>query len=607
MPWTRLYEGRKLPTHVYKKTPREVFDCIVAQLEQLHLDQDQACASCYLDNLHSLSLASRAWGEAATAVLYRKVLVLANTSERAAAYPRLKINGTSRLKLLRRTLRENSMLADMVKELHVSDFQTLYHDATIEQEEIVNLVASLVMACPRLERLVGFHVPFSAAFDRLSHALSTRPNLRERAWMLGDADHDVNDEDEHEMRGLYIAECDPTEHFLSLNSNHPMLSTLVLHQGAGNNLSHLNFRAIVGTLRSFPQLSHLSISGLPASSFTNLVLNALPANLRSLRLENLPGVTEKGISRFVTSPQAVSLQKLSLINLEIRSVLTLADIFSAHLAGLEEFSLVQDKAPTLPGNHLTPTFHSPSLRYLHWELRSEDSPLPALTFLSSGEYPESQAPASENLELSCCVGTYILAASIRNNGFPLLSSIRIPHDPQGTIQSLCRPLSSALLQSDMVKLSEELISGSSHGDGASICTGMSTARVDSVVDSPVFSPSTPDAILGPMRSRLAAQSRILAARKEPGMAVRVIDPEGEVCVNKVFGSYVGHVGSNITYELRPQRWVVRQNAWMTEMEAVAGCRAADNTHDGLAATWRPCGHLVGAGVDGRAVSVDNLF
>ena len=132
-------------------------------------------------------------------------MVLAN--EDHGNLPRLKIRGTSKLKLLRRTLRENTGLARKVRELFVSDFQVLYQDATIEREEIVNLVASLVMACPRLERLIGFHIPFSHAFDRLSHALSTRSSLKERVWMLTKADRNSTEEDDDQIRGHYVAEC----------------------------------------------------------------------------------------------------------------------------------------------------------------------------------------------------------------------------------------------------------------------------------------------------------------------------------------------------------------------------------------------------------------
>jgi hypothetical protein len=166
---------------------------------------------------------------------YRKILLLSN--EEHAKWPRLKIKGTSRLKLLRRTLREQPSLARSVRELHLSDFQTLYREAAIGKEEIANLVASLVMACPRLERLVGFHIPYTHSFDRLTHALSTRPYLKERLWSLSDEVNDFSDEEDQDLGRYYLAEFDINERFLELNSKQPRVSTLVMHQNQNQHQS----------------------------------------------------------------------------------------------------------------------------------------------------------------------------------------------------------------------------------------------------------------------------------------------------------------------------------------------------------------------------------
>ena len=65
--------------------------------------------------------------------------------------------------------------------------------------------------------------------------------------MLTNADGDAgaDDEDDDTIRGNYIAECDPTERFLNLSSQHSNLSTLVLHQEQGQCMTYLNFRAVV--------------------------------------------------------------------------------------------------------------------------------------------------------------------------------------------------------------------------------------------------------------------------------------------------------------------------------------------------------------------------
>jgi hypothetical protein len=548
--------------------------------------------------------------------MYRRVVVLAN--EEHEGLPKLKTKGTSRLKLLRRTLRENSRLSQRVLELHMSDFQSLYQNATIEREEIANLVASLVMACPRLQRLVGFHVPFSQSFDRLSYALSTKSNLTERVWMLADTDGDAGADDDDEL-DQYIAECDPTERFLDLSSKYPVLSTLVLHQEQGQSSTHLNFRAIVGTFRNSPQLCYLAVSGLSAKSFTNMTLNAIPANLQSLRLENLPGITEKGIQRLAISQQAVSVQKLMLIDLEIGSILTIADILSPHLASLAEFSLVQTRAPTLSRRSSEPVLCSPSLRYIHWELRSEASPLPPFITPSSVELPESQPFPFTNLEPICCLATSLLAASIQIDAFPALRRIRIPHDPQGVVQSLCKPLASALLPSDTSKFASA--SRISTSDGFSIRLDepavvssrthhlstyrvTSASRVDSVVGSLPFEPNDADVSLTPMRSRLAAQSRILAARKNAAMTIRVFDPEGEVRANKVIGGHVGRLDSKITYDLVADTETAGQSGWITGMSDLVGDSEDEGAH--MFERRVNCGHLVSRG-GRKVVGVEQLF
>jgi hypothetical protein len=62
---SRPSHEKEVPTYTLKALPREVHDCIVSQLEEIHLGGDQACPPCYLRDLHSLTLTSRAWERAA--------------------------------------------------------------------------------------------------------------------------------------------------------------------------------------------------------------------------------------------------------------------------------------------------------------------------------------------------------------------------------------------------------------------------------------------------------------------------------------------------------------------------------------------------------------
>jgi hypothetical protein len=57
----------QIPTKIFKTLPKEVYSCIIAHLEQIHLHREQACPACYLKDLHSLSLVSRAWDKATRA------------------------------------------------------------------------------------------------------------------------------------------------------------------------------------------------------------------------------------------------------------------------------------------------------------------------------------------------------------------------------------------------------------------------------------------------------------------------------------------------------------------------------------------------------------
>lgn len=603
-------QGNGFPASVFRNLPREVYDCIVEQLEQLYSHEDQRNTACYLRDLSNLSLTSRAWDRAATLQMYRKVWVL--TTEDRSRKPRLRVKGLSRLKLLRRTLREHRGLASCVKELELSHIKTLYDNASIEREDIVNQVASLVLACQNLERVIGFHLPYTHSFDRFSHALSTRQKLKEKVWLLSEDSMLYPDEEEEveENTPYYHACSDPTERFLELNIQHPSLTTLVLHQQQSYMKKPLNFRAIIGSLLQMPSLRHLLISGLSSSSFTNLTLNALPSNLHSLRLQDLPGINDKGLQRFAKSPISTSIRTLKLVDLEL-NLLTVSAFLSPSLPSLTSFTLSQDRAPHLPNSPSRaieiPPLGSTSLQSLHWEIRSQATFPPQL---------------STPIELTTtCLATALLATTIRHNKFPALKRIRVPHDPQGLLQKLCKPSFSALLPCDMALLtspklrmfarnaaaaavgstaaasSSFSVNGSDQKDAVDeaytlgvdqkeTCNVIPDTRADSATSSPlssVFPPpphtqtvptsnrsSTASMVEPqPCHSRLQAQSRILAARKVPLLDIRIEGPEGQLVGSRTVGGFVGAVGSNIVYDLRPDS-IVDEEKWFAGVEDVIG-------------------------------------
>lgn len=68
--WRRTKTENPFPARMFKNLPREVYDCIVEQVQKLHLGQDQPCPPCYLKDLYNLSLTSRAWDKAVTVPMY---------------------------------------------------------------------------------------------------------------------------------------------------------------------------------------------------------------------------------------------------------------------------------------------------------------------------------------------------------------------------------------------------------------------------------------------------------------------------------------------------------------------------------------------------------
>jgi hypothetical protein len=552
---------------------------------------------------------------------YHQVLLLAN--EDNTKLPKLKVRGTGRLKLLRRTLRERPALARQVRELHLSDFWTLYQTAAIEQEEIVSSIASLVMACPNLERLVGFHIPFAPSFDRLSHALSTRSKLKEK--LLFESAADMSDEEDDEIGAYYLAACDPTERFLEINSNHNVLSTLVIHQQDSlRSSTTFNFRAIVGTLRQLPNLRQLAVSNLPHSSFTNLTLSSLSPNLKSLRLDNLQGIDDKGLQRFFTSHLVTAIETLVLIDLEISSLVTIAHILSSHSINLKAFTLSQYKAPSPPSKSSLPDFFCRTLQYIHWEIRSDAGPLPPLPFSMELAVAEEPAFPFKSLEPISCLATCLLAQSIKDGAFPCLRRIRVPHDPQGLIQELCKPLATALLPYDIAMLHS--VFGGGHPDSFAVSEdtrGPSQTRAgdlakglllkprnDSAVEFPTSCNGYAEISTTPTRSRLAAQARIMAARKATLATVRVYDPKGDLKVNKIVGGFIGRVDSQITYELRADSGRMssaiddasEQNEWIVKVEDFVDSQHAEAVqpryklrgscgHRGGKRTWKQAGML----------------
>ncbi|KAI9045803.1 uncharacterized protein KD926_007106 [Aspergillus affinis] len=442
----------KILESVFKRLPYEVYETILDQLYNLHTDSNQnGCLTCYQRDLHALSLTCRPWERAVRAKLYNRIHIVGNDSPSQLKKYRLKRG--SRLKLLRRTLRERKLLANLVLELRVPQMDLLFTNGkqSSSWQEYRDLVASVVMVCPNLERLLGLSIPHNHEFDRLTHALSTRRKLKEHTWILGEA----TEASEGSPRSTSCpGSLGPLQmfEFLDYHVSWTNLETLMLYGLTEN--SALEPSIFLRMFSLLPSLQNLCISNFNEDAFADSALLCLPP-LKSLRLESLPGVTDTGLAQYTSRPESSSLRTLALIEQDVQSMLVISKIL-ASLGQLEHFKIVQsNKPPTLEADGIVfqPLLASSTLRHMHWDVACPD-PHTALTKLDYA--PFAKPPSHVDTPNSH------LAQSIIAGGFPQLEALRAPSDiePPGVLQGVCQPIprGQALLQPDRYSLPR-----SSHG------------------------------------------------------------------------------------------------------------------------------------------------
>jgi hypothetical protein len=457
-----------------------------------------------------------------TFISYKRLWILINDYS-----SRFDKSGTPflRIKLLRRTLREKPLLARSVREINVPGAQTMYKKANhIDRASIISVLATLVMVCPSLERFTGLHIPFDHEFDRLTHALASRENLRERVWLLKGI------EEGYDSIGAYRTNARPVKFdgsvangdvFLDSHSRWSRLETLVLF---GQESGNLDYRAFVGTFRSLAGLKNLLICGFNTIQFNDRTMAALPRRLHSLRLQDLPGVTERGLLRLKDNSNE-TMRSLSLVNLEIKSARLIAHYF-AQMQRLRKFVLVQSTSPLWPADAKDSTPNTPatqrfsvpgsgmyassSLEFLHWDI----SPFfhPSLSHLAS---------------------------SIQAGAFPKLRAIRAPCD-DGTLQALCRPRASIARPADI----DAAKAAASLGLRS---TSLAAARVE-------------------------AQKRLEATKEAPLMHILVTDDKGKLITRYNVKRFLGTVSSRIDYVLDGDG--ERPEFRLSEMGANVYCKAA---------------------------------
>ena len=405
-----------------------------------------------------------------------------------------KMKAGVRLKLLRRTLRERTFLAHYVRELKVPRLQA---DGDLIGKDTINTVASIVMACPNFERLVGFYPIYGHEFDRLTHALSSRRKLKEQLWLIGE--NAAITQRSHRQLAPGLMDPEQKSSFVQYHSAWSSLTTLILHspnQGILEKDIFINTKTASqsqdprklrgpGILHRLPSLQHLCISSFDMDDFDDFILQHLPA-LHSLRLQDLEGITFWGLSEYSRTRNAFSLRSLALVNVDITYISAISNLL-LHLKNLKRFTLVQDTSPEVAEGEIVihPIIANSQLEYLHWEI---------------------PVPGSANINL---------ANSIRAKGFPRLRTLRAPCDHDGLLQALCKPRAQCELPSDW------------------------SSRY--LNDLP---PNSLRAARGAAQERIEqawakVQFRVIV--EENGMAHEIFDFQG----------FIGAIGSKITYSLEP--------------------------------------------------------
>lgn len=574
------------PNAQFDRLPSEVLSLILHHLRMLHLEEESSgCATCWMRDCCSVALCNKGWLDVARKTMYEDIQLVGQDSKQL----RKKWDGLymARLVLLRRSLRRNIRLAQLVRSLKVP---ALPDDAPIETWEYHNLVASVVMACPNLERMDGFYPSYRYGSEsRFFHALSTRHSLKEMTWVI-EATPEASVEQDRAQRTSkskkrytknlsapqmplhsddYLVS-NLANQFVSRHERWEGLSQLTIHCLPDSKFSPPGL--INATCSSLPSLKSLYLSQIPARTFDDVSLRNLPTALKKLTLTNCAGVTTAGLSIFATRAAASELETLTLVHQNIDSLPALVRIF-AHLPKLTTFSLVQAAAPTMVEDMFMfmPYLASRSLRKLHWDI------------FESGI-------SNSNGEGGITRADDVLAKSISANGFPELRNLRVPNDPEGRFQALCRPKERVDFPSDRFRngLGNQATAGRvlGNGNGNSSTIDLNNSQATAMrrpssstqsfggsgtdiaivnLDSPGgrrSSSETKDSgkVLSlPSRefgsdlrqARLAAQARLEAARRSPKFEACVTDEDGKLLVSEGLAGFIGDVRSQIYYSLAP--------------------------------------------------------
>ncbi|KAI0861975.1 hypothetical protein F4860DRAFT_513403 [Xylaria cubensis] len=562
----KQYRRRRNEGELFAALPEEVLSLILQRLKESHLKPGSAsCTTCMMRDLCSIAVSAKKFLKVARVALYEDIQLVGADSP--LQKKRLKISYGSRLVLLRRTLRTNLGLAILVRSLKAPAVPQ-----GVPADLYQNLVASVIMACPNFEKLVGPLQKYDFSFGRLFHALSTREQLREMHWTLEAPKTDRRRRPSNAVAMLNASNPnyqeapadllpEQSDEFRELCMNWMNLTTLSIHCLPGATLTPLSL--LPDILVDMSSLQSLHLSHLPSTAFNDANLLSLPA-LHTLTLSHLPGVSSKGLSSFARRPSSRSIRKLTLHHLDIDSLPTIAQILS-NLISLETFVLVQTLTPILTEGEmiwLFPYLASTTVQKLHWDIP---------TFASTANLADS-----------------ILAKSIASFGFPALRTLRTPADPEGIFQALCKPLEKVEIASDRYRgLIAKAGSSRPKSPPATPTTprtprtpGSEAAKSPFGLDFPMDDQLFPSKVSSNLaHSRLEAQRRLEAARDEPRFTFNLVDEQGKVVETKQMAGFMGETGSLINYCLTPDAGATDVNGGLIEISDLLG-DGGENLKDG---------------------------
>jgi hypothetical protein len=233
---------------------------------------------------------------------------------------------------------------------------------------------------------------------------------------------------------------------------------------------------------------------------------------------------------------------------------------------LKYFYLAQSFPPVMPETDsfalwMMPYLASSTIVKIHWDITS---------------HPTNTNAADD-----------ILARSIEAGGFPALTTLRTPNDPEGRFQALCRPVQYICLPNDRF-FNQNIVgaipaSGSFSAPSSPISPIHKSATTMSLPLS-IYSSPSPGTDL--QKARLAAQARLEAAHGLPRFRFTLAGDDG---LAQTFGTvgFIGTLGSKISYHLLPDHGATDEQSGLVDVIDIVGDagEALTGSREGCTGRW----------------------